>query len=129
MPREQGVRVVARNRRATHDYTIGDTWEAGLVLQGTEVKSLRAGKATLTDAFAQVDERGEVWMYNLHIPEYAFGTWRNHDVMRKRKLLLNVDLGKGSLLSHTDKVRHDVRQWKSSLAVRSKISHRKRGMP
>ena len=89
MPREQGVRVVARNRRATHDYTIGDTWEAGLVLQGTEVKSLRAGKATLTDAFAQVDERGEVWMYNLHIPEYAFGTWRNHDVMRKRKLLLN----------------------------------------
>lgn len=84
-----GVRVVARNRRATHDYTIGDTWEAGLVLQGTEVKSLRAGKATLTDAFAQVDERGEVWMYNLHIPEYAFGTWRNHDVMRKRKLLLN----------------------------------------
>ena len=56
MPREQGVRVVARNRRATHDYTIGDTWEAGLVLQGTEVKSLRAGKATLTDAFAQVDD-------------------------------------------------------------------------
>lgn len=89
MPREQGVKVVARNRRAAHDYTIGDTWEAGLVLQGTEVKSLRAGKATLTDAFAQVDERGEVWMYNLHIPEYAFGTWRNHDVMRKRKLLLN----------------------------------------
>ena len=89
MPREQGIKVVARNRRATHDYTIGDKWEAGLVLQGTEVKSLRAGKATLTDAFAQVDERGEVWMYNLHIPEYAFGTWRNHDVMRKRKLLLN----------------------------------------
>ena len=54
MPMEQGVRVVARNRRATHDYTIGDTWEAGLVLQGTEVKSLRAGKATLTDAFAPV---------------------------------------------------------------------------
>lgn len=89
MPRERGLTVVARNKKARHDYTIGDTWEAGLVLQGTEVKSLRAGKASLVDAFAQVDEHGEVWLYNLHIPEYAFGTWRNHDVMRKRKLLLN----------------------------------------
>ncbi|MEA5657661.1 MAG: SsrA-binding protein, partial [Cutibacterium granulosum] len=89
MPRERGLTVVARNKKARHDYTTGDTWEAGLVLQGTEVKSLRAGKASLVDAFAQVDEHGEVWLYNLHIPEYAFGTWRNHDVMRKRKLLLN----------------------------------------
>jgi len=89
MPRERGLTVVARNKKARHDYTIGDTWEAGLVLQGTEVKSLRAGKASLVDAFAQVDEHGEEWLYNLHIPEYAFGTWRNHDVMRKRKLLLN----------------------------------------
>lgn len=89
MPREKGTKVVARNRRAAHDYSLGEEWEAGLVLQGTEVKSLRAGKASLVDAFAQVDDRGEVWLYNLHIPEYAFGTWRNHDVMRKRKLLLN----------------------------------------
>lgn len=89
MPRERGQKVVARNRRAFHDYTIGDTWEAGMVLQGTEVKSLRAGKASLGDAFAQVDEHGEVWLYNLHIPEYAFGTWRNHEVLRKRKLLLS----------------------------------------
>lgn len=89
MPREKGQKVVARNRKAFHDYTIGETWEAGMVLQGTEVKSLRAGKASLGDAFAQVDERGEVWLYNLHIPEYAFGTWRNHEVMRKRKLLLS----------------------------------------
>ncbi|AXE38610.1 SsrA-binding protein SmpB [Acidipropionibacterium virtanenii] len=89
MPREKGQKVVARNRKAFHDYTIGETWEAGMVLQGTEVKSLRAGKASLGDAFAQVDDRGEVWLYNLHIPEYAFGTWRNHDVMRKRKLLLS----------------------------------------
>lgn len=89
MPRERGQKVVARNRRAFHDYTIGDTWEAGMVLQGTEVKSLRAGKASLADAFAQVDEHGEVWLYNLHIPEYAFGTWRNHEVLRKRKLLLS----------------------------------------
>lgn len=89
MPRERGQKVVARNRRAFHDYSIGDTWEAGMVLQGTEVKSLRAGKASLADAFAQVDEHGEVWLYNLHIPEYAFGTWRNHEVLRKRKLLLS----------------------------------------
>jgi SsrA-binding protein len=89
MPREKGQKVVARNRKAFHDYTIGESWEAGMVLQGTEVKSLRAGKASLGDAFAQVDEHGEVWLYNLHIPEYAFGTWRNHEVMRKRKLLLS----------------------------------------
>lgn len=89
MPRERGQKIVARNRRAFHDYAIGETWEAGMVLQGTEVKSLRAGKASLADAFAQVDEHGEVWLYNLHIPEYAFGTWRNHEVLRKRKLLLS----------------------------------------
>ncbi len=88
MPRERGEKVVARNKKALHDYTIGERWEAGMVLQGTEVKSLRAGKASLGDAFAQVDDHGEVWLYNLHIPEYAFGTWRNHEVMRKRKLLL-----------------------------------------
>ena len=88
MPREQGVKVIARNRRARHDYHIEDTIEAGLVLTGTEVKSLRAGRASLTEAFAQVSG-DELWLHGLHIPEYAQGTWTNHDPRRTRKLLLH----------------------------------------
>ncbi len=90
MPKETGRKVVAQNRRARHDYSIVDTYEAGLVLTGTEVKSLRLGRATLTDAYAQIDN-GEAWLLNLHIPEYTQGTWTNHDVRRKRKLLLHRD--------------------------------------
>jgi SsrA-binding protein len=90
VPKETGRKVVAQNRRARHDYSIVDTYEAGLVLTGTEVKSLRLGRATLTDAFAQI-ENGEAWLLNLHIPEYTQGTWTNHDVRRKRKLLLHRD--------------------------------------
>lgn len=88
MPREQGVKVIARNRRARHDYHIEDTIEAGLVLTGTEVKSLRAGRASLTEAFAQISG-DELWLHGLHIPEYAQGTWTNHDPRRTRKLLLH----------------------------------------
>ena len=88
MPREQGVKVIARNRRARHDYHIEDTIEAGLVLTGTEVKSLRAGRASLTEAFAQTSG-DELWLHGLHIPEYAQGTWTNHDPRRTRKLLLH----------------------------------------
>jgi SsrA-binding protein len=88
VPREQGVKVIARNRRARHDYHIEDTFEAGLVLTGTEVKSLRAGRASLTEAFAQVSG-DELWLHGLHIPEYAQGTWTNHDPRRTRKLLLH----------------------------------------
>ena len=88
MPREQGVKVVARNRRARHDYQIEDTFEAGLVLQGTEVKSLRAGRASLNEAFGQVSG-GELWLHGLHIPEYERGTWTNHEPRRTRKLLLH----------------------------------------
>lgn len=88
MPRETGRKLVAQNRKARHDYHIGDTYEAGLVLTGTEVKSLRNGRATLADAYASVDD-GEVWLRNAHIPEYEFGTWRNHAATRSRKLLLN----------------------------------------
>jgi SsrA-binding protein len=90
VPKETGRKVVAQNRRARHDYSIVDTYEAGLVLTGTEVKSLRLGRATLTDAYAQI-ENGEAWLLNLHIPEYTQGTWTNHDVRRKRKLLLHRD--------------------------------------
>jgi SsrA-binding protein len=88
VPREQGVKVIARNRRARHDYHIEDTVEAGLVLTGTEVKSLRAGRASLNEAFGQITG-DEVWLHNLHIPEYAQGTWTNHDPRRTRKLLLH----------------------------------------
>jgi len=88
MPREQGQKVVATNRKARHDYTIEDTYEAGIVLTGTEVKSLREGRASLVDGFAQVAD-AEVWMHNVHIPEYNQGTWNNHAPRRKRKLLLH----------------------------------------
>ena len=88
MPREQGVKVIARNRRARHNYHIEDTIEAGLVLTGTEVKSLRAGRASLNEAFAQISG-DELWLHGLHIPEYAQGTWTNHDPRRTRKLLLH----------------------------------------
>lgn len=80
--------VIASNRKARHDYTILDTWETGIVLLGTEIKSLREGKASLVEAFATVD-KGEVWLRNLHIPEYSMGSWTNHSPRRTRKLLLH----------------------------------------
>lgn len=81
--------VVALNRRARHDYTILDKYEAGLVLTGTEAKSLRQGQASLVDGFAAFDDRSELWLEQVHIPEYLNGTWTNHSARRKRKLLLN----------------------------------------
>lgn len=83
-----GITVVATNRRARHDYFIEDTFEAGIVLMGTEVKSLRRGRASLAEAFVSV-ERGEAWLENAHIPEYGEGAWTNHAPRRKRKLLLH----------------------------------------
>jgi SsrA-binding protein len=88
MPREKGRKVVASNRKARHDYAILDTYEAGIALTGTEVKSLRAGRASLVDAFAQIRD-GEIYLYAMHIPEYAQGTWTNHEPRRTRKLLLH----------------------------------------
>lgn len=90
MPREQGEKVVATNRRARHEYTIEKTYEAGLVLTGTEVKSLRQGRANLSDGYAYVDG-GEAWLDAVHIPEYSQGTWTNHSSKRVRKLLLHRD--------------------------------------
>lgn len=87
MPREKGRKVVASNRKARHDYTILDTYEAGMALTGTEVKSLRAGRASLVDAFAQ-EKAGELYLHGMHIPEYTQGTWNNHEPRRTRKLLL-----------------------------------------
>src|SRR3712207_4676929 len=88
MAKEKGRKLVAQNRKARHDYHIHDTYEAGIVLGGTEVKSLREGRASLIDAFATVDD-GEVWLRGAHIPEYTHGTWTNHTARRTRKLLLN----------------------------------------
>jgi len=90
MPREKGRKLVAQNRKARHDYHIENTYEAGIVLTGTEVKSLRQGRASLVDGYAAV-EGGEVWLYGVHIPEYTQGTWTNHEPRRKRKLLLHGD--------------------------------------
>ncbi|MDR6970089.1 SsrA-binding protein SmpB [Leifsonia shinshuensis] len=100
MPKERGQKVVATNRRARHDYTIEDTYEAGLVLTGTEVKSLRLGRASLVDGYAFVDG-GEAWLDAVHIPEYADGTWNNHAPRRKRKLLLH----KAQILKIENKVK------------------------
>jgi len=90
MPKEQGRKIIAQNKKARHDYHIEDTFEAGLVLVGTEVKSLRMGRASLVDGFVDI-ERGEAWLHGVHIPEYSQGTWTNHTARRKRKLLLNRD--------------------------------------
>jgi SsrA-binding protein len=88
MPKEQGRKVVAQNRKARHDYHIDDVVEAGLVLVGTEVKSLRAGQASLVDGYAHIRD-GEAWLAGVHIPEYTEGTWTNHEPRRERKLLLH----------------------------------------
>ncbi len=88
MAADQGKKIIASNRRARHDYAIEDTVEAGLVLTGTEVKSLRAGRATLTEGFGQITNN-EAWLHGVHIPEYTQGTWTNHEPRRIRKLLLH----------------------------------------
>ena len=88
MAADQGKKIIASNRRARHDYTIEDTVEAGLLLTGTEVKSLRAGRATLTEGFGQITSN-EAWLHGVHIPQYTQGTWTNHEPRRTRKLLLH----------------------------------------
>jgi SsrA-binding protein len=84
----EGSRIAVQNRKARHEFHILETWEAGLVLQGTEVKSLRMGRANLQDAFARVDA-GEMWLYNVHISPYEQGNRFNHDPLRPRKLLMH----------------------------------------
>lgn len=88
--KEQGLKPIAVNRKARHDYAIEDKYEAGIVLSGTEVKSLREGRASLAEAFVSIDRRGEIWLENANIPEYLNGTWTNHAPKRKRKLLLHA---------------------------------------
>jgi SsrA-binding protein len=88
MSRERGRKMVAQNKKARHDYHIEDVYEAGLVLTGTEVKSLRAGRASLIDGFATLRD-GEMFLHSVHIPQYVAGTWTNHEPRRVRKLLLH----------------------------------------
>jgi SsrA-binding protein len=86
--KEAGRKFIAQNRKARHDYAIEDVYEAGVVLQGTEVKSLRDGRASLVDAYGRIRD-GELWIEGLHISEYTQGTWTNHEPRRTRKLLLH----------------------------------------
>jgi SsrA-binding protein len=86
--RQTGRKLIAQNRKARHDYAVLDVYEAGVMLTGTEVKSLRLGRASLVDAFATIDD-GQVYLRNLHIPEYEQGSWTNHEPRRVRKLLLH----------------------------------------
>ncbi|QLQ11274.1 MAG: SsrA-binding protein SmpB [Nocardioidaceae bacterium] len=88
MPKETGRKLIAQNKKARYDYHIEETFEAGLVLVGTEVKSLRAGRASLVDGFGEI-HHGEAFLHGVHIPTYEQGTWTNHEPRRVRKLLLN----------------------------------------
>ena len=88
MSKQPSRKLIAANRKARHDYFIDATYEAGMVLTGTEVKSLRAGRATIVDGYATVRD-GEVWLHGVHIPEYEHGSWTNHEPRRARKLLLH----------------------------------------
>ena len=106
MAKETGRKLIAQNKKARHDYHILDTYECGLVLTGTEVKSLRQGRASLADGFAQLD-KGEAWLHNVHIPEYSQGTWTNHSARRRRKLLLHrAEIDK--LLHKTQETGHTI---------------------
>lgn len=89
-PGSDGTLTVARNKKANHDYAIEGCYEAGIALTGTEVKSLREGRASLAEAFVNIDRRGEIWLEGANIPEYLNGTWNNHAPKRKRKLLLHA---------------------------------------
>ena len=89
MVKEVGRKVIAQNKKARHDYSIEDVFECGIVLTGTEVKSLRMGRASLIDGFAMVD-KGELWLSGVHIPEYTQGTWTNHTPRRDSKLLVHA---------------------------------------
>ena len=85
-----GIKIIAKNKRASYDYAFEETFEAGLVLVGTEVKVLRGGRVTMAEAYITIDEKREAWIYNMTIPHYDHGNINNHDETRKRKLLLNV---------------------------------------
>jgi SsrA-binding protein len=84
-----GIKIIGSNKRAHFDYALKESFEAGIVLQGTEVKVLRMGKVSLNEAYVAIDAKGEVWAYNLLVPQYSFGNIHNHQETRIKKLLLN----------------------------------------
>ena len=84
-----GIKIIAKNKRAGYDYFLDEKYEAGVMLQGTEVKTLRLGKVSLGESYITIDKNMEAWAYNITIPHYEFGNIHNHDETRKRKLLLN----------------------------------------
>jgi SsrA-binding protein len=84
-----GIKIIAKNKRASYDYFLDEKYEAGIMLQGTEVKTLRLGKVSLGESYISIDKDMEAWAYNITIPHYEFGNIHNHDETRKRKLLLN----------------------------------------
>ncbi len=86
---DKNIKIIAKNKRASFDYFLTERFEAGLILQGTEVKTLRLGKVNLTESFVEIDRNLEAWLVNMSIPHYDFGNINNHQEMRKRKLLLS----------------------------------------
>src|SRR5690606_10452029 len=86
-----GIKILVHNKKASHDYFLEEKFEAGMMLQGTEVKSLRDGKCSISEAFITIDKNQEVWLQNMNIPQYKFGTYDNHPENRKRKLLLHAE--------------------------------------
>ncbi len=84
-----GIKIVCKNKKAYHDYHIEDTYEAGMVLSGPEVKSLRAGRVNITDGYVNINQRGEAMLYNVHIAHYVFATHNPNEPLRVRKLLLH----------------------------------------
>lgn len=89
MNKKSGIKVIVKNKRAFYDYAISKTLEAGLVLKGTEVKTLREGKAQISESFVTIDKNKEAWLHNINIPHYHFGNINNHQETRKRKLLIS----------------------------------------
>ena len=113
-------KTIARNKKARHDYLIEDTWEAGMVLSGTEVKALRMGRASLVDAWVEI-KNGEAWLYGANIPMYAQGSWTNHAPTRKRKLLLHSS--QISTLADKSSAR-GKQEWDKRQALREKQDQR-----
>lgn len=102
MPVHKGIKIAAQNRKARHDYFIEDTYECGIVLQGTEVKSIRKGSLNLKDSYAQV-KKGELYLYGMHVSPYEQGNIYNHDPFRTRKLLAHArEIRKLNALSQAD---------------------------
>jgi SsrA-binding protein len=104
-----GIKIIGTNKRAHFDYSLKETFEAGIVLQGTEVKVLRLGKVALTESYVAIDGNGEVWAYNLLIPQYSFGNIHNHQESRIKKLLLSR--------SEINRIYHEMKTQQLSLVV------------